>query len=597
MHERCAECGGETTWEQELGSAICTTCGTLSNPSQSILASHFEREDTSGRDYSAYWNRSQGLGTLKGRNGWSLAGQDRESRQRRNMITMHEFIRSIASQLSNVGVASRAQAIFDQAMFKGNYNWGRRAKLIGGASIAIALREANKSEALRDIAFLISEEYIPLSQAFTDILELLHLKIASASPSMHITTLQTHCQTILKEPTTFPNDLDVKLKAVSPHLRSISQVATSLSTMLSRLSILQNLPTPPTACAIFMLAIEAEITSPLPHAGAFAQNLGARMGVSQKVVMERYKIIYDAVEALIHEVPWLECHEKRSGRSKVAKRAVVARGLKDVVQFQEQIWRQQMERLSKNTLNLEVDENSDEGELHISSDTSIDARNLPALAASEDPHRSRSDVSKPRTLYQRAIGIASQFLLDPTSQPSVHSRTRRPNIDDDTLSHLLTVDIPSLSHVYHTAPTRLQALTFSRGGEDTIDDDELFEEGELEGFIRSGEEIEILRNALGLDEAKESIVDQSLPAAGASRKRKLSYDGDSADAPPTRKQRIDMNALARILDPDVNLSDDIEANEEGSSNEDALVAGDEVVGEWRPLSPGHSGFDYDRYDS
>lgn len=92
MHERCAECGGETVWEQELGSAICTTCGTLCNASQSILASHIEREDTSGRDYSAYWNQSQGFGTLKGRNGWSLPGQDRESRHRRNAVCCISFL-------------------------------------------------------------------------------------------------------------------------------------------------------------------------------------------------------------------------------------------------------------------------------------------------------------------------------------------------------------------------------------------------------------------------------------------------------------------------------------------------------------------------
>lgn len=75
---------------------------------------------------------------------------------------MHEFIRSVASQLSNIGVASRAQTIFDQAMLKGNYNWGRRAKLIGGASIAIALREVNKSEALRDIAVSLSSSRLKL---------------------------------------------------------------------------------------------------------------------------------------------------------------------------------------------------------------------------------------------------------------------------------------------------------------------------------------------------------------------------------------------------------------------------------------------------
>ena len=91
MHEKCVECGGDTTWEQKLGSAICTTCGTLSNPSQSILASHIEHEDTSGRDYSMYWNQPQGLATLKGRNGWTFAGQDRESRHRRNTVCCPVF--------------------------------------------------------------------------------------------------------------------------------------------------------------------------------------------------------------------------------------------------------------------------------------------------------------------------------------------------------------------------------------------------------------------------------------------------------------------------------------------------------------------------
>lgn len=85
MSERCVECGEATVWEQELGSAICTTCGTLSNPSQNILASHLEISDTSGYDKSLYWNNNRGT-ALKGRNGWALAGQEKEARERRNMV-------------------------------------------------------------------------------------------------------------------------------------------------------------------------------------------------------------------------------------------------------------------------------------------------------------------------------------------------------------------------------------------------------------------------------------------------------------------------------------------------------------------------------
>ncbi|CAL1703707.1 unnamed protein product [Somion occarium] len=382
MSDRCAECGERTTWEQELGSSICTNCGTLSNPSQSILASHLEHQDTSGYDNSAYWSQSQGLATLKGRSGWALAGQDKESRQRRNMISMHEYIRSIASRLSNVGVAPRAQAVFDQAMLKGNYNWGRRAKLIGGAAVAIALREVNRSDALKDIAYLMDEDFLPLSRAFRAIIDLLHLKLTSADPSQHIATLQTYyLQSLIADSSPLPADLQTKLKSVAPQSHAISRTAILLATLLSRFNILQNLPTPPTACAIFILALEAETASSLPHAGVLARNLGARMGVSQKVVMERYKIIYDAVEAWIKDVPWLEAHEKRvgsKGRSKVAKRIVVARGLKDVIQFQEELWSRQMESVPKPVLMLDVD---DDGKFDEISEGSGDRKTLYLISA------------------------------------------------------------------------------------------------------------------------------------------------------------------------------------------------------------------------
>jgi len=150
MSDVCAECGHATEWDQDLGSAVCTQCGTLADPTQSVLASHIENTDTSGRDYSL-WNPVPGS-TLKGRNGWALSGQSKEARDRSNTIAMHEFIKSVATRLGQLGATPRAQSIFDQAMQRGQYRWGRRAKLAAGAAIAVSLRESNKSDSLRDIA-------------------------------------------------------------------------------------------------------------------------------------------------------------------------------------------------------------------------------------------------------------------------------------------------------------------------------------------------------------------------------------------------------------------------------------------------------------
>ena len=85
MSGRCEACGANTVWDQDIGSAICLQCGTLADPTQSVLASHLEYGDTSGRDYSS-WLDVPGGSTLRGRNGRVLAGQGNESRDRKNTV-------------------------------------------------------------------------------------------------------------------------------------------------------------------------------------------------------------------------------------------------------------------------------------------------------------------------------------------------------------------------------------------------------------------------------------------------------------------------------------------------------------------------------
>ncbi|KAI0933650.1 hypothetical protein AcV5_005742 [Taiwanofungus camphoratus] len=633
MSGRCEECGDSTIWDQELGSAICTHCGTLADPTQSVLTSHLEHTDTSGREF--FWNTVQG-GTLKGRNGWALSGQGKEVRDRRNTIAMHEFIKSVATRLSHTGLSSRAQSIFDQAMSKAQYRWGRKAKLAAGASIAIAFRESHKGDSIRDIAYLLDEPPISLSRAFTSVIAVLGLSLTSVDATVHLPALQTHLLSLVQGPhgstPPLPTKLTATLTPLLIHLPTIMRTASSLSALISRTSILSHVPTPPTACALFILALEAELLASLPHAGALAQALGARVGTGKGVVMQRYKIVYNLVEEWIREVPWLEAHERKkggTGRSKVAKRVVVARGLKDVVQFQEQIWSKKLESQTRPRVELELDSSQEEKGNERDEDDSGSEGGSEAGTLNVPLHPSRKeDINfalfrkKRKTRHEMSIAQASHFLLNPTASAAStgSASSRLPDNSGtaapDLITHLLTADASSLSHAFAQAPTRLQLLAASRGGaeEANIPDEELFADGELESMLRSPEEADVLRAVMewgAEDEEDEISTRDKVQEGGKKRKRKSDNEMDELGegcsqvfGPVKCKEkirgskRINMDALARILDPSSSVEE--EGEEMGSDKEDSVPytfeEGEEVVEEWRPLSPGCAGFDEDRYD-
>ncbi|OBZ75422.1 Transcription initiation factor IIB [Grifola frondosa] len=599
MNARCEECGEPTIWDQDLGSAICTQCGTLADPSQSVLTSHLETTDTSGRDFS-FWSTVQGGSTLRGRNGWALAGQGKEARDRKNTIAMHEFIRSVATQLSSPGLTPRAQGIFDQAMSRGRYRWGRKAKRAAGAAVAIALRETHKSDSLRDIAYLLDQSPISLARSFTAIVELLQLNLASADPSVHLPRLQTHLLSLIRSSSTdggsnLPKQLLTALTPLTPRLPTIIRTATSLAALLARTSALSNLPTPPTACALLILALEAEHASSLPHAGTLAQALGARVGAGKGVVMQRYKIVYDLVEEWIREVPWLEGHERKKGkggkgegRSKVAKRVVVARGLKDVVQFQEEIWRKKTEAQTRPQLELELDEREDDDSAE---ESESEGGSSGTNVKTTDLEGSRK---KPKIRHNRSVAQASCFLLNPLSAAASSSEADAP----DLLTHLLTADASSLMHAFTLAPTRLQLLAASRGGE-------------LDGLVRSADEVEAVRVAMAWDATSES-QDAGKTQKVRKRKRREVDDAERAEQVSSATvrekgkggvkgtKRINMDALAKLLDPTTTLDeDDADENSEddhGEGGSFTFVEGGEIVEEWRPPSPGGGGFNEDWYD-
>jgi transcription factor IIIB subunit 2 len=97
----CNHCGSSTLWDDSISSAVCTECGSLADPSQSVLtsSSFVNPNDTSE---PSLWDSAAPI-TLKGfrrGNNWDLVGQGKEARDRKNMVRyLSQFLVSLTLRL------------------------------------------------------------------------------------------------------------------------------------------------------------------------------------------------------------------------------------------------------------------------------------------------------------------------------------------------------------------------------------------------------------------------------------------------------------------------------------------------------------------
>ena len=364
------------------------------------------------------------------------------------------------------------------------------------------------------------------------------------------------------------------------------RIAESLAALITRSGEVSHLATAPTACAIFLLALEGEIRSPLPNCGRLAQALGTRFDVKQGAVMDRYRILYGIVEDWIRQVPWLQSSTQlrtsvSSSRSKVTARGAVARGLNDVVQFQEEIRKKALYCMEKIPLDLDLidecdgpeddrlapapsfgdddrDDESDFGSVAsastsvVTTTSSVTKRKSLASSREASVELTSRQIKKRKSRHNHSVESASHFLLNPSNTPIKSSKSTD---DSQLLSHLLSSDTSSLSHTFIHPPTRLQLLRAARpGGSDAIADMELFEEGELEAMFRTEEEVEVLVRLVDWDEAEEEI--RLNKALKASRGRLTISEHSPSQESPTLRQgtrRINMDAFERLMDPTSDL--------------------------------------------
>lgn len=496
-------------------------------------------------------------------------------------------------------------------MAKGHYRWGRKAKLTAGASIAITLREAHKSDSLRDIAFLLDVSPVSLARAFQSVVSLLDFSLASTDPAVHLPILHAFLQSITHPETlspSLPSQLPKSLVSILTQLslQAAVRTATSLSQIISHHPpplALSNLPTPPTACALLILGLEAETRTPLPHLGELTRTLASRFTLAPGVVSSRYRILYDLIEERIRHVPWLDQFVYKNkgrghaARSKVPKRSIVAKGTKDVIQFHEGIWLSRMQSQQKVNLDLEPDpsdfsnqEDEAQGD-NESANTSMVASSSKRIEESviAPPPGKRRKVEK-----GKAMQVAYQLLLRPLSSGSLDAAMS--NGELSLLTHLLTCSPDEFSRARGTPPTRLQLLAATRGGStvEHVADEELFANGELEGLLRSEQEQEALRPLFQLNWGEEISTEQ---AAVCHRKSVATETKRGAE-------RVNMDALTHLL---VGNVDGDSCNEEDvagfpdpdndaylwgwdgytqrSSGHLTTTEGDELVGDHRPTSP------------
>ena len=109
MPESCSQCGASTAWDDDVGSAVCTSCGTLTNPSQSVLISaHYGNQNDTSEP--SLWDPSASttLKSLRAGNNWDLAGQGKESRDRKNAVSSSIILLTLYCLSPNQFIYSRS---------------------------------------------------------------------------------------------------------------------------------------------------------------------------------------------------------------------------------------------------------------------------------------------------------------------------------------------------------------------------------------------------------------------------------------------------------------------------------------------------------
>ena len=375
---------------------------------------------------------------------------------------------------------------------------------------------------------------------------------------MHLPALASHVTVLASaSPTSLPKDTIAFLKplvlsaAVLQDVMRTARMLYNLTTLESRIS--NGTSTGATACALLLLALEAHAHPPrsAPQALVLVAQLGAALGARGAAVMARYRMLLNLIEADAVRVPWL-AGTSSTGSKRVSRRSRVAKAVLDVLQFHNEL--EQAEIAERGgPIGIDIDEEEDEGGIARGNqgedEAALDAQiakvelKMPDSMGSmsrapKDTNSTTGTTASPVRRYKKPRTTTTQaacFLLEPLA----HGAPVRAALAHTT--YLLSSDVATGSTV---PPTRLQLLAVERGNAEAIHDDELFSDGELEGIVididekaseERGRRARALQMMWGEEVAETTRVDPGVETVREGR---------------IRKERVDMNKLAALLDSD-----------------------------------------------
>lgn len=386
----------------------------------------------------------------------------------------------------------------------------------------------------------------PLTRMFAKVRAILDINLPPNDPALYFPTLLKKVSSLSSQ---VDSSLSPKLKNYlnSVQFAAVSRLAVSLAALPQDVSLHRNRAFPAVASAYIIMAFEGELGEAMPDYRQLIRHLALHVGFGDKTIEERYRELTRLVTDWRRHLPWADQITKT--KQGTATRDANARYLKDVVAFQTQLKVKALGFLKKEDIPdddasfdcLEADRSEDDefweahgdfdfqcptspprplASLHSSPPCPIKKRRLSPLGpryfpstATENPDKriyfsnaGRPDAyvhptKRPGTARKEAMHRAVSSLVSPT--PGAENP-----LDTDFMPAISCSAGDLRRAVLHrpffatelSSIGRLTALCISRGGEEYIDDEELFGKGEFESILRGEGERAALRAVWALQD-------------------------------------------------------------------------------------------------
>ncbi|KAJ3968723.1 hypothetical protein EV361DRAFT_1002722 [Lentinula raphanica] len=392
-------------WDADTCINVCTSCG---DAVEHALVVPSEFEFSIGSQTVGLNSRQTSIKSKHGPAQHTLKGESSEHKAKRLTVEMHKFIGSLCTQMSSPNLDARVCLLFDQSMKNEvtKFRWGGQAKAVSGACLAIALRENNKPDRLKEIALILGQKYVYLQRTLATLLASLKIKLPLTTPSHHIPNLVSHLYQELK---LRPEESILSIKLYSQlqniPLQSVAELSCTFLETFALTSNSKFIQSSSTSCAVsaFVLCLEGELGKSLFDIKDIFKCFSQVCHLSADTLSRPYRTMRQEVLDWMKKLNWEEQYKKRSnGRADSSLRNVCARSLKDALREVDQKWRlEQRKKPGKYRLKFALDDGLDSGE------ESSDENHCPRGGSENLPFRSKNKKA------DNCLLDGASFLLNP----------------------------------------------------------------------------------------------------------------------------------------------------------------------------------------